>query len=125
MAITVLPPKEHIEAECGCLTPPLYGDNFNIHRLAGYDETKNRFGEVSIETCKQCGTKWLHYFVEYEAFRKSGRWYRGVITDEVSLAVTPQNSVAILEGLDWWVSGGSYFNGIIKKGHGHLKLSLY
>lgn len=118
------PTKEHAKAECGCLTPPLYKANFKEKRLSGHDETNNRFGEVSIETCKECGNKWLHYFVEYEAFSKSGRWYRGVITDEVSKSVTPQNSVAILEGLDWWVRGGSYFNGIIRKGRGHLKLGL-
>ena len=116
--------KEHPTAECACLTPPLYYGNFNVKRLTGCDETNSWFGEVSIETCKQCGAKWLQYFVEYEAFTKSGRWYRGIITDEVSHTVTLQNAVSILQGLDWWICGGSYFNGKISRGRGRLKLNL-
>ena len=116
--------KEHPTAECECLTPPLYNANFNVQRLTGYDETNNWFGEVSIETCNQCGTKWLQYFVEYEAFTKSGRWYRGVISDEVSNTVTLQNSISILQVLDWWIRGGSYFDGNITRGRGRLKLNL-
>lgn len=106
--------KEYPKVECECLTPPLYIANFNEQRLTGYDETNNWFGEVSIETCNQCGTKWLRYFVEYEAFTKSGRWYKGVISDEVSNIVTPQNSVSILQDLDWWIAGGVTFAAIFQ-----------
>lgn len=117
--------KENTQAECGCMTPPSYNGNFDDQHHLGCDETNNWYGEVSIETCNQCGTKWLRYYVEYAAFMKSGRWYRGVITDEVSHTVTAQNSVSILEGLDWWIRGGSFFNGIIKKGRGRLQLGLF
>jgi hypothetical protein len=113
--------------DCLCFKPPLNYSDFDQRNLKGYDETDGRFGEVSIETCKHCGTKWLRYFVEYEAFTKSGRWYRGVVSDEVSEAVTLESAVSILEGLDWWIRGGSYFisdgkKG--KKGRGRLNLGL-
>ena len=117
--------EEHSKTECQCLTPPSYNSNFSEQRLEGYDKTNGRYGEVLIDTCNLCGTKWLQYFVEYEAFTKSGRWYRGIITDEVSLTVIPENAMSILQGLDWWVCGGSYYDGKISKGRGRLKLGIY
>lgn len=88
------------------------------------DESQGRFGEVSVETCRACGRHWLRYFLEYEAFSKSGRWYRGLISEDVAHTVTPSSAVAILENLDWYFYGGSYFDTAGKKGSGPLAVDL-
>lgn len=94
--------------DCTCFEPESWRDDFEKTML-GVDRTKGRFGEVSIDRCRQCGRLWLHYFVEYEAVPQSGRWYRGLITPEAARSVTPEGAVAILEGLPWRLYGGSYF----------------
>ncbi|HRQ40956.1 MAG TPA: hypothetical protein PLD25_23830 [Chloroflexota bacterium] len=97
------------------MEPPFHYTNFDSHSV-GIDETNGRFAEVSIETCKQCGRRWLRYFWEHEAFPRSGRWYRGLIADEVVEGVTPDTAVSILANLEWRFCGGSYFN---STGHIH------
>lgn len=94
--------------ECCCLTLPSGGADFDS-TVIGVDETRGRFGEVSVETCRRCGSKWIRYFVEYEAFTKSGRWYRGLISEDAARSVTPEAAVALLESLEWRFVGGSYF----------------
>ena len=66
--------------DCVCMTPPFHYSNFDSLWI-GVDETNGRFGDVSIKTYKKCNRKWLHYYVSYEGFSESGRWYRGVISD--------------------------------------------
>lgn len=112
-------------AECSCCQPPDYQSDFDVKHFGEYDDTNGRFGEVSIETCKKCGTKWLRYFVEYEAFSRSQRCYRGIMTEEISRKVTPQNAASIIEGLEWWISSGSFFDGKHNKGSGQLQLGIY
>lgn len=91
----------------------------------GIDETVGRFGEVSILKCKLCGKMWLHYFVEYEAFSQSGRWYSGLISDEIAQTVTAETAVRVLESLDWYHYGGSYFRESgIRKGSGTVSVNL-
>ncbi len=102
--------------QCICMEPPFHHTNFDSLSM-GIDETNGRFAEVSIETCKQCGRRWLRYFVEYEAFSRSGRWYRGLITDEMAERVTPATAVSILQNLETRFCGGSYFN---SSGHRHV-----
>jgi hypothetical protein len=75
----------------------------------GVDESDGRFGEVSIETCRACGSKWLCYFVEYEAFSNSGRWYRGQVSEEVVRCVLPETALEMLRSLKWRFVGGSAF----------------
>jgi len=113
-----------IEPQFCCSNPPFYFDDFQIIPI-GIDETNGRFGEVSIHICKSCQSKWLRYFVEYEAFSESGRWYRGLISDEVANTVTPENAVEILEGLDWYYRGGSYFKTDGQKGSGRVSVDLF
>lgn len=96
-------------ADCRCLTPPFDYRDFESQDV-GVDETKGRFGAVSIETCKLCGRKWLRYLVEYEAFSKSGRWFRGAVPVDTAHTVTPETAIAVLEGLAWYFVGGSYFD---------------
>lgn len=89
----------------------------------GIDETDGRFGEVSIRQCHSCQRQWLHYFVEYEHLSKSGRWYRGIIDDEIAQVVTPENAVEILSNLEWHFYGGSYFFGKFGRSCGQLDVS--
>lgn len=109
-------------AECNCMEPTYRGPFDSVY--IGTDETHGRFGEVSIKTCKKCGSKWLYYFVEYEAFTASGRWYRGLISGDVANSVTAETAVTVLEDLEWRISGGSYFRSTGKKGAGPVFVNL-
>jgi hypothetical protein len=91
------------------MRPPFNRDDFE-ERDIGVDTAKGRYGDVAIETCRHCGSLWLTYFVEYEGFSRSARWYRGLISPEVAQTVTAENAVSILDGLDWHFAGGSYFD---------------
>ncbi len=111
------------EATCKCYLPPLHFSDFEIAFL-GTDETKGRFADVSVETCRHCHTKWLKYAVEFEGFRNSGRWYRGIIQEADCTKMTPQKAVAYLEKLDWYIYGGSYFSSTGKYGKGHVRADV-
>jgi guanosine-3',5'-bis(diphosphate) 3'-pyrophosphohydrolase len=105
---------------CGCMTPPFYHWDFEKRELG---VTAN-YGEIQIETCKSCGTKWLRYFWEHEGFTASGRWYKGIIDDTSLPTLKPENCVKYLESLPWYIYGGSYFNTMGKRGSGSIKASL-
>jgi len=105
------------------MTPPFHYTDFESEAL-GIDETNNRFGEVSIETCRACGSKWLRYFVEYEAFTASGRWYKGLLPREKVDSVTPESAVEILSSLPWHFYGGSYFETTGRRGTGPISVDL-
>jgi hypothetical protein len=109
--------------ECHCMTPPFHYLDFDSETL-GIDETNGRFGEVSVQTCKACGRKWLHYLVEYEAFSKSGRWFHGLVSVEVLRSLRPESAVALLESLLWYFYGGSYFGTTGRKGSGRVRVDL-
>lgn len=94
-------------SECRCYSPPF--DCAFVSTPIGIDMTNGRYGEVSCETCALCGTKWLHYFVEYEAFTASGRWFRAPISDEALATLAPEQAVAFLEQQPWHFLGGSYY----------------
>ena len=95
-------------SDCRCMKPPFHHQDYTS-RAIGVDATKGRFAEVSLETCKSCGSVWLRYFVENEAISGSGRWYRGLVPAEVAQAVTPESALAALEKLEWRFAGGSHF----------------
>lgn len=80
----------------------------------GIDETNGRFGEVSLKQCKVCGQLWLHYFVEYESFTGSGRYFMGMISPEVAETISAESAVEYLNELEWHLYAGSFFSG--KKG---------
>jgi hypothetical protein len=105
--------------ECRCHTPPFDYRDY-LAEPVGIDETNGRFGDVTVETCRHCGTLWLNYLVEYEAFTKSGRWYRGVLTPEARRMVTAHTAVAWLAALPWYFYGGSYFDSTGRRGSGPL-----
>jgi hypothetical protein len=109
--------------ECRCMSPPFDYQDYDTKPL-GVDETNGRFGEVSVQTCKTCGRQWLHYFVEYEAFSKFGRWYRGLVSAEVLHLLKPESVVALLESLPWYFYGGSYFETTGRQGSGRVWVDL-
>jgi hypothetical protein len=96
------------DSPCRCMAPPFSAEDYRIAPI-GTDQADGRFGDVSIATCKVCGKQWLHYQVEYEAFEKSGRWYRGVIAPEMEQAIRPETALAVLGQMEWYFAGGSYF----------------
>ena len=110
-------------SECRCMTPPFYFLDYDSQSL-GVDETNGRFGEVTIETCKECGKKWLRYFVEYPSFSESGRWYRGLVTPEIVKLVTPERALELLASLPWHFYGGSYFRSTGRRGTGPVMVDL-
>ncbi len=91
------------------MTPPVDYRDYDTEDI-GVDTARGHFAEVSIDTCKQCGKQWLNYHYELEAFSKSGRWYRGLITAEQVKDVTAAGALRMLAGLPWYLYGGSYFN---------------
>ena len=110
-------------SECRCMTPPFMYTDYDSRPL-GVDETNGRFGEVSVDTCKACGSLWLHYFVEYPSFSESGRWYRGLVTPEMVESLTPEQAPDMLASLPWRFYGGSYFRTRGRKGSGPVSLDL-
>lgn len=59
--------------------------------------------------------------MEYEAFSRSGRWARGLISESDMQTITPQTAVAHLNGLEWYLYGGSYFDGISGRRTGPMR----
>jgi hypothetical protein len=99
------------------MTLPLSRADFDFSFI-GVDQTHGRFGKVHIDTCNHCSRLWLTYEVEYPAFTKSGRWYSGIVPPSVAKIVTPETAVEILEGLDWYLYGGDYFETSGRRGSG-------
>jgi hypothetical protein len=92
--------------ECGCLdSGPAHYETTDL----GVDKTDNCYGEVELHVCRNCGTRWLRYFVEYEAFTASGRWFYGLLPDVLPMPLTAENAIPILNSLPWHIYGGSYF----------------
>lgn len=113
-----------IEEDCHCMTPPFHSIFFEIKSI-GLDITNDRYGEVSLQRCRKCKSLWLVYFVEYEAFSKSGRWFRGLISEEDAKTMESEDAANYLEKIDWCFYGGSYFktSGDIRNDH-HIPIDL-
>ncbi|MBT2619160.1 MULTISPECIES: hypothetical protein [Chryseobacterium] len=108
---------------CTCESPPISYKDYDSYEL-GTDHTNGRYGEVTIEICRRCKRKWVKYFVEYESFSRSGRWYRGIINDKNIEKITPENAIDYIENMEWYLYGGSYFShtGAIGKGKVYVDL---
>jgi hypothetical protein len=107
--------KPEAATSCGCLAAP---HDFLVHGAGlGMDDL---FGEVSLLVCSVCGRHWLRYYLEDEAFSRSGRWYLGAITVEQAATMTAATSRASLEALPWYYYGGSYFVGRVGRGSGAI-----
>lgn len=105
------------------MTPPFWYLDYDTVSL-GVDETNGRCGEVTVETCKTCGSVWLRYFVEYESFSESGRWYRGLVTRNLIQSLKPEEAPALLSSLPSYFYGGSYFRTLGRKGSGPVIIDL-
>ena len=106
--------------KCICLDFPQPFYHYEKVKFVGRDETNGRFGEVNLRRCLHCGRLWVHYFVEYEAFRASGRYFMGLITAEDAEKLTAETAVSYLESLDWHLYGGSYFEGVGRSTSKHV-----
>jgi hypothetical protein len=95
--------------ECHCMNPPFCYLDFDSVSL-GEDKTqKVNTTEVTIETCKSCGPKWIMYFFEHPLIGHSGTWHRWLITDEMASFVRADNAITFIEGLEWYFRGGSFY----------------
>jgi hypothetical protein len=115
--------SDQMRDECKCMTPPFHYLDYETESI-GVDETNGRFGEVTIETCRSCGSKWLRYFVEFESFSESGRWYRGLVSPEVIATITPETALEAINSLPWHFYGGSYFRTTGARSAGSGSISL-
>jgi hypothetical protein len=102
---------------CACLTSPTSA--LIISHEFGMD---SRFGEVTLWICPLCGQFWLRYFYENEGFSGSGRWYLGAIQPEQAAVVTAEDAREVLEALEWYFYGGSYYGGLRGRTSGKLFL---
>lgn len=104
-------------SDCPCMcsnTPP---DHLTSIENRGLD---TRLAEISILACSRCGQHWLRYFHEVESVTASGRWYLGAITPEHLSTLALENAKDILEGLDWYYYGGSYYEGHSGRASGNI-----
>jgi len=83
----------------------------------------SRLAEVAVLICQDCGQHWLRYFYEVEAFTGSGRWYLGAITPEQLSTLTREQAKSMLESLNWYYYGGSYYEGRNGRTSGNIILS--
>jgi hypothetical protein len=90
---------------CPCRTPPFHHADFEVEHL-GHDGVD---AEVTIQTCRRCGTDWLRYFIEEEFRSRSGRWWRVEVPeprDPILLAGTARD---FIERQADGFAGGSHF----------------
>ena len=78
------------------------------------------FADISLGKCPKCGQVWLRYLTENEGYTGSGRWYLGAISDLQANMIPVNQAKALLEGLEWYWVGGSYFSGQIRVSRGNI-----
>ncbi|HZP33672.1 MAG TPA: hypothetical protein VFB23_09970 [Candidatus Acidoferrales bacterium] len=108
---------QRANAACPCLDAETHFCGFE-KKAIGIDE---QYGEVAVWTCKNCGRKWLHYFVEYEYLTGAGRMFTGIISPAVLAGITAGNAVDAFEAMDWYFRGGSAFGDTLLRTTGSLK----
>jgi hypothetical protein len=107
---------------CACFAPDwALRPPHDERALPGCDEEQGRFATATVETCRACARAWLIYSFEIEAFSNSGRWYRGLIADDVAADVSIATAAARLESLAWYWAGGSYFDGRVERSRGPIR----
>ena len=97
---------------CACSLASASHSPFRPWRDLDWDTTDGRYADVEISQCITCDQLWLRYFVEYEAFTRSGRWARGRIDLETALRIQPDEAVDFLNALPSYLYGGSFFGGV-------------
>ena len=102
---------------CGCLTTS--NQSLIAIQELGLDQ---HHAEVTVLICQQCDQLWLRYFYELEAISASGRWFLGMISVDQLAGLRLENARQMLEMLDWYFFGGSYFDGKTGKTSGAIFL---
>ena len=97
------------DRDCQCMVPPFHSADFDVTPV-GVDQPNGRYGDVSVARCRRCGQHWLHYYVAYEAFERSGRWFRGMVSAWRARRIRPETAIEQLEKMKWFFYGGSYYN---------------
>jgi len=83
--------------------------------------TDEHCAEISMDRCRECGRIWLHYYLAFEAFTGSGRWYRGEVGPD--MAFSARNAAAVLAKLKGYWAGGSRFGGKVEWRSGPIDTS--
>lgn len=115
--------KKVTKINCACEELPPNYKNY-ISSYLGQDKTNGRYGDVTIEKCKHCNRNWVKYFVEFESFSESGRFYKGIVDDKDFPKLTAKNAIKYIENLEWYIYGGSYFSTSGKFGEGQVNVDL-
>ena len=87
---------------CACAEPPFHYLSFERVAL-GMDPFH---ADVSIETCKACGTAWLVYLIEQEHQSRSGRWWR--VPMSIGERPALANARRFVQETAWCFVGGSF-----------------
>ena len=111
-------------AKCICFSPSFYFKDYDSQDIGENYETNGRSSEASILTCRKCGRKWLHYRVDYWAYKYSARWYRGLIAENTEHSITVENAVTILDSSECRFEGGSHFDSTGRKITGLVDVDL-
>lgn len=102
--------------DCKCMNPPLDYRDFEDDPTSPSFADDRWGGEVTVERCRHCGTKWLQYFIERPAFTSSGRWCRAPVTDGDLQGLTSDEVLALISKRPRYLYGGSYFRSTGKLG---------
>lgn len=100
------------EPVCGCCSRVVGSFRWEKLKYIGNDDTNGRYAYIELLRCKECQRYWLDYSFDYTR-SYSGRWFRGIIPENHIDKITVENAAAYLENLDWYMGGGSHFEGKI------------
>jgi hypothetical protein len=97
--------------KCKCGKPPFSHKDYDSVML-GED---SHGAEVQIDTCKQCGKKWLRYLIEEPHRSKSGRWWRVPVANGSEEVLAVGDAKKYIEAQSWCYVGGCFYDGGIHK----------
>jgi hypothetical protein len=110
--------------DCACLSAGPRMPDVIDERHVGCDKTEGRFADVTIRRCSRCRRLWLRYFVEYEAYSRSGRWAEAPIGEEAAGQMTPEAAAGFLDRAEFCIYGGSYYGHAGRRGRGPWRWGL-
>lgn len=91
--------------DCRCRRAPFAAADYDARELGS-----DRYGaDVSIETCRRCGTHWLRYFLEAPHHGRSGRWWRVCVPASLATGLAPCEARAYVASQEAGFRGGSFF----------------
>ena len=90
---------------CRCRTPPFHHADYERLDLG----TDGLDAVVSVQTCRACGTEWLHYLIEQEHLTAAGRWWRVELLDPLDPILSASTARDYIERQPEGFAGGSHF----------------